>query len=393
MPHTHSRYADMQTWRHDFHRHPELGFEENRTAERVATLLISFGLEVHQGIGNTGVVGILKKGSSQRSIGLRADMDALKIHEQNAFEHCSLTDHKMHACGHDGHTAMLLGAAQYLAEQGKFDGTIVFIFQPAEEHGEGAKAMLADGLFERFPVDAVYAIHNFPSLGVGKFAIRAGSIMAAEDNFEIIVNGVGHHAAMPHLGVDAIVVAAAIVTAMQSLISRTLNPMDNAVVSFTEFITNGTVNVVPGQVVLKGDTRSLTTEVQKHIEVTMERIVSGICESYGAQYTFSYRHNFIPTINTPKESEIAAKVARKLIGVENVITDGSAVMTSEDFGWMLKEKPGAYLLLGNGDKGIGSISLHNPVYDFNDEILTTGADFWIELVQSQLVPNTVETDK
>jgi amidohydrolase len=393
MPHTHSRYAEMKTWRHDIHCHPELGFEENRTAEKVAKLLISFGLEVHQGIGNTGLVGLLKKGNSQRSIGLRADMDALKIHEQNTFEHCSREDNKMHACGHDGHTAMLLGAAQHLAEQGRFDGTIVFIFQPAEEHGEGAKAMLADGLFERFPVDAVYAIHNFPSLGVGKFAIRAGSIMAAEDNFEIIVNGVGHHAAMPHLGVDAIVVAAAIVTAMQSLISRTLNPMDNAVVSFTEFITNGTVNVVPGQVILKGDTRSLTIEVQKHIEATMERIVRGICESYGAQYTFSYQHNFIPTINSLKESEIAASVARKLIGGENVITDGSAVMTSEDFGWMLKEAPGAYLLLGNGDKGPGSTSLHNPLYDFNDEILVTGADFWVELVQSQLAPNTAETNE
>lgn len=384
MSHTQSRFADMQAWRHDFHRHPELGFEENRTADLVAKLLTSFGLEVHQGIGNTGVVGILKKGDSQRSIGLRADMDALKIHEKNTFDHCSQHDNKMHACGHDGHTAMLLGAAQHLAEQGEFDGTIVFIFQPAEEHGDGAKAMIADGLFELFPVDSVYAIHNFPSLAEGKFSVRAGSIMAAEDNFEINVNGVGHHAAMPHLGVDAIVVASAIVTAMQSLISRTLNPMDNAVISFTEFITNGTVNVVPGQVILKGDTRSLTTEVQDHLEATMERIVRGICESYGAQYTFSYRRNFMPTINTAKEAEIAAKVASHLTGSENVITDSSAVMTSEDFGWMLQVKPGAYLLLGNGDQGAGSTSLHNPLYDFNDAILTIGADFFVELVQSQL---------
>lgn len=387
MSHTKSRFADMQAWRHDFHRHPELGFEENRTAEQVAKLLTSFGLEVHQGIGNTGVVGILKKGESQRSIGLRADMDALKIDEKNTFDHCSQHDNKMHACGHDGHTAMLLGAAQHLAEQGDFDGTIVFIFQPAEEHGDGAKAMIADGLFERFPVDSVYAIHNFPSLAEGKFAVRAGSIMAAEDNFEIIVDGVGHHAAMPHLGIDAIVVASAIVTSMQALISRTLNPMDNAVISFTEFITNGTVNVVPGQVILKGDTRSLTTEVQNHLEATMERIVRGICESYGAQYTFSYRRNFMPTINTVREAEIAAEVASHLIGAENVITDSSAVMTSEDFGWMLQVKPGAYLLLGNGDQGAGSTSLHNPLYDFNDAILTIGADFWVELVQSQLSIN------
>lgn len=387
MTHTKSRFADMQAWRHDFHRHPELAFEENRTADAVVKKLNSFGLEVHQGIGNTGVVGVLKKGSSERSIGLRADMDALKIDEKNTFGHCSQHDNKMHACGHDGHTAMLLGAAQHLAEQGDFDGTVIFIFQPAEEHGDGAKAMIADGLFERFPVDAVYAIHNFPSLAEGKFAVRAGSIMAAEDNFEIIVDGVGHHAAMPHLGVDAIVVGSAIVTAMQSLISRTLNPMDNAVISFTEFVTNGTVNVVPGQVILKGDTRSLTTEVQTHLEATMERIVRGICETYGAKYTFSYRRNFMPTINTAKEAQIAAEVASHLIGAENVITDSSAVMTSEDFGWMLQAKPGAYLLLGNGDQGAGATSLHNPLYDFNDRILTIGADFWVELVQSQLSPN------
>jgi hippurate hydrolase len=229
----------MQAWRHDIHRHPELAFEEHRTAEKVADLLTQFGLEVHTSVGNTGVVGLLKKGDSERALGLRADMDALKIQEQNSFEHRSLNAGKMHACGHDGHTAMLLGAAQYLAAEGEFDGTVVFIFQPAEEHGDGARAMIEDGLFERFPVDAVYSIHNFPSLAVGKFAVRAGSIMAAEDNFEITVNGTGCHAAMPHLGKDAIVIGAEIVTAMQSLVSRTMDPIDNGVVSFTEFVTNG----------------------------------------------------------------------------------------------------------------------------------------------------------
>ena len=267
-------HETMRTWRHDIHRHPELAFEEQRTASKVAELLTGFGLEVHTAIGNTGVVWVLKKGSGERSIGLRADMDALKILEQNTFEYRSVNEGKMHACGHDGHTAMLLGAAQYLAGEGEFDGTVVFIFQPAEEHGDGAKAMIDDGLFEHFPVDSVYAIHNFPSLAAGKFAVRAGSIMAAEDNFEITINGVGCHAAMPHLGKDTIVIGAEIVSAMQSLVSRTLDPIDNAVVSFTEFITNGTVNVVPGQVILKGDTRSLTTAVQDHIEQTMERIVS-----------------------------------------------------------------------------------------------------------------------
>jgi len=377
-------HQTMQAWRHDIHRHPELAFEEQRTAAKVAELLTGFGLEVHSSVGNTGVVGVLKKGSSERAIGLRADMDALKILEQNTFEYRSVNEGKMHACGHDGHTAMLLGAAQYLADQGEFNGTAVFIFQPAEEHGDGAKAMIEDGLFDRFPVDSVYAIHNFPSLATGKFAVRAGSIMAAEDNFEITVNGMGCHAAMPHLGKDTIVIGAEIVTAMQSLVSRTLDPIDHAVVSFTEFITNGTVNVVPGQVILKGDTRSLTTAVQDHIESTMERIVSGICTAHGASYEFSYRRNFVPTINTPDEAEIAASVASTIVGQENVIGDSRPVMASEDFGYMLQARPGAYVLLGNGVEGIGGCSLHNPAYDFNDDILSIGADFWVALVQTQL---------
>ena len=381
---TEDLHQTMQTWRHDIHRHPELAFEEQRTAGKVAELLTGFGLEVHTSVGNTGVVGVLKKGSSERSIGLRADMDALKILEQNTFEYRSVNEGKMHACGHDGHTAMLLGAAQYLAGEGEFDGTVVFIFQPAEEHGDGAKAMIEEGLFERFPVDSVYAIHNFPSLAAGKFAVRAGSIMAAEDNFEITINGVGCHAAMPHLGKDTIVIGAEIVSAMQSLVSRTLDPIDNAVVSFTEFITNGTVNVVPGQVILKGDTRSLTTAVQEHIEHTMERIVSGICAAHGASYEFSYRRNFVPTINTPDEAQIAAGVASTVVGAHNVVGNSRPVMASEDFGYMLQARPGAYLLLGNGEEGVGGCSLHNPAYDFNDDILSIGADFWVTLVQSQL---------
>ena len=374
----------MQAWRHDIHRHPELAFEEQRTAARVAELLTEFGLEVHTGVGNTGVVGVLRKGSGERMLGLRADMDALKIQEQNAFEYRSVNDGKMHACGHDGHTAMLLGAAQYLASDGDFDGSVAFIFQPAEEHGEGARAMIADGLFERFPIDSVYAIHNFPSIETGKFAVRAGSIMAAEDNFEITINGVGHHAAMPHLGKDAIVIGAEIVSAMQTLVSRSLDPLDSAVVSFTEFITNGTVNVVPGHVVLKGDTRSLTTAVQDLIDTTMERIVAGICAAHGASYEFSYQRNFIPTVNTAAEANIAAAVATAVVGPQNVLGDSRPAMTSEDFGYMLQARPGAYLLLGNGIEGIGGCSLHNPAYDFNDEILCIGADFWVALVESQL---------
>ena len=382
--HTSYLQADMRAWRHDIHRHPELAFEENRTAGIVAELLESWGIEVHRGIGNTGVVGVLKRGTGTRAIGLRADMDALMIQENNEFEYRSLHDGKMHACGHDGHTAMLLGAARHLSENGRFNGTVVFIFQPAEEHGDGARAMIADGLFERFRVDDVYAIHNFPSLATGHFAVRAGSIMAAEDNFEITIDGVGHHAAMPHLGRDPIVIASEIVLAMQSLVSRRLNPMDHAVVSFTEFITNGTVNVVPGQVILKGDTRSLTPEVQAHIETTMERIAAGICAAHGVDYQFSYRRNFVPTINSAAEAEIAARIATEIVGAEAVVGDSRPVMASEDFGYMLQAKPGAYILLGNGVEGIGGCSLHNPAYDFNDEILAIGADFWVELVQSEL---------
>ncbi|MEM7562693.1 MAG: M20 aminoacylase family protein [Pseudomonadota bacterium] len=381
---TDNSHADMQSWRHDIHRHPELAFEELRTAAKVADLLTEFGIEVHREVGNTGVVGILKKGDGTGRIGLRADMDALKILEQNDFDHCSVHQGKMHACGHDGHTAMLLGAARHLAQSGDFDGTVVFIFQPAEEHGDGARAMIADGLFERFPVDAVYAIHNFPSLETGKFAVRAGSMMSAEDNFEITINGVGHHAAMPHLGKDPIVIAAQIITSMQTLVSRRLDPMENAVISFTEFVTNGTVNVVPSQVILKGDCRSLTTEVQSMIESGMEQIVGGICAAHGVNYEFSYRHNFVPTINTAAEADIAAGVAADIVGAENVVGDSKPVMTSEDFGFMLQARPGAYLLLGNGVEGIGGCSLHNPEYDFNDEILSFGADFWVQLVESQL---------
>ena len=382
--HTYNLHGDMQGWRHDIHRHPELAFGEIRTAGIVAELLTAWGLEVHQGVGNTGVIGVLKRGDGSRSVGLRADMDALKIHEQNVFAHRSVHDGKMHACGHDGHTAMLLGAARCLAERGEFDGTAVFIFQPAEEHGDGARAMIDDGLFARFPVDAVYAIHNFPSLATGQFAVRAGSIMAAEDNFEITIDGVGCHAAMPHLGRDPIVIGAEVVTATQSLVSRTLNPVEHAVVSFTEFITNGTVNVVPGQVVLKGDTRSLTPDVQDHIEATMARIVAGVCAAHGVDHTFSYRRNFVPTVNSPAEASIAADVAAAVVGAGQVLRDSRPIMGSEDFGYMLQAKQGAYILLGNGEGGTGGCSLHNPAYDFNDEILTIGADFWVELVLSQL---------
>ena len=374
----------MMEWRHAIHRQPELGFEETKTSTLVAGLLREWGIETHEGVGGTGVVGVLRRGDGQRMIGLRADMDALLIHEKNTFEHRSQVDGKMHACGHDGHTAMLLGAANHLATQGNFNGTAVFIFQPAEEHGKGAKAMIADGLFERFPVQDVYAIHNFPSVSKGQFIAIPGPTMASEDNFEIAIRGVGHHAAMPHRGVDPIVVASQIVLALQTIVSRSINPAEGGVISVTEIITDGTVNVVPSTVTLRGDTRSFTADVQSKIEAGIRRIAEGICAANGIECDVHYERVFDSTINTPAETAIAARAAEMVVGADNVTSEFEAPMTSEDFAFMLQEKPGCYLLLGNDGDGPGGCGLHNPNYDFNDEILTTGADFWVKLVESNL---------
>ena len=385
--------SEMVGWRHDFHQHPELGFEEHRTSSRVAALLREFGLTVFEGIGGTGVVGVLKCGTSDRAIGLRADMDALSINEENTFAHKSKHQGKMHACGHDGHTSMLLGAAKQLAQLKGFDGTVVFVFQPAEEHGRGALAMIEDGLFERFPIDAIYGIHNMPSLETGHFATRFGPIMACEDNFEITVHGKGGHAAMPHLSIDPIVIASEIVTALQSVVSRTLNPTDNGVVSVTDFSVDATRNAIPEKVVLRGDTRSFNADMQSHIEATMARIVSGVCAAHGAQHSFSYSREFSATINTAKEADIAADVAARTFGADKVNAACDPIMASEDFGFMLQKKPGCYILLGNGGVGPGGCGLHNPQYDFNDDILATGAAFWIQLVQSQLSEKGGEQSK
>ena len=374
----------MMEWRHAIHRQPELGFEETMTAAIVVKLLGEWGIETHRGIGGTGVVGVLSRGGNDRMIGLRADMDALRITEQNTFEHRSQVPGKMHACGHDGHTAMLLGAAKHLATRGEFSGTAVFIFQPAEEHGKGAKAMIADGLFKKFPVQDVYAIHNFPSVHKGKFVAVPGPTMASEDNFEIVINGIGHHAAMPHLGVDPVVVASQIVLALQTVVSRSINPAKGGVISVTEVITDGTVNVVPETVILRGDTRSFTPEIQSLIETGVKRIAAGICAANGISCDIRYDNVFDATVNTPAETAIATRAAIMTVGAENVSDEFEAPMTSEDFAFMLQEKPGCYLLLGNDGEGSGGCGLHNPNYDFNDEILTAGADFWINLVESEL---------
>jgi len=378
----------MIRWRHDFHRHPELGFAEHRTAARVAELLRSFGVEVHEQVGGTGVVGVLGRGKASATVGLRADMDALAISEKNSFSHRSQVDGRMHACGHDGHTAMLLGAAKSLVEDDDLDGTVVFVFQPAEEHGRGALAMIEDGLFERFPMDAIYGMHNMPALAAGHFAICPGPIMACEDNFEIVIQGKGGHAALPHLTIDPIVVGAEIVTALQTIVARTVNPANRAVVSITDFSVDATRNVIPEQIVLRGDTRSLTPLVQQEIETTLRRITAGICESHGAGCDIRYSREFAVTSNTAEEADIATAVARECVGADRVNGVCEPVMASEDFGFMLQQKKGCFLLLGNGGDGPGGCGLHSSHYDFNDEILTVGAEFWTRLVRSRLVAKT-----
>ena len=376
----------MRALRRDFHRQPEFGFEESRTASVVAEALRDLGWKVTTGVGGTGVVATLARGRSNRAIALRADMDALRITEATGAAWASTRDGLMHACGHDGHTAMLLGAARLLAREGGFDGTVRLIFQPAEEHGRGARAMIDDGLFERFPVDAVYGIHNMPSLTTGSFALRSGPIMACEDNFEIIITGKGGHAALPHLAVDPIVTGSEIVLALQSVVSRHLSPVDNAVLSVTDFDVDATRNVIPERVTLRGDTRAFAPAVQDRLEAAMERVVAGVCRAHGADYTFVYSREFAATINTPVEAGIAAGVARRVAGADNVDADCRPLMASEDFGYMLQHKPGCYVLLGNGGDGPGGCGLHSPHYDFNDEIISAGIAFWVELARGHLVP-------
>lgn len=377
--------AEMIEWRRFMHRYPECGFDVQGTAEFIAEKLESFGIEVVRNVGRIGVVGILRNGTGSASIGLRADMDALHIQEQNSFEHCSQHAGKMHACGHDGHSAMLLGAACHLAHNRDFNGTVYFIFQPDEEHGKGAQAMIDDGLFERFEMDAVYGLHNLPGLPEGSFTVRPGSIMASESSFDIVIEGTGGHAAMPHMGVDPLVVGAQVILALQTIVSRNLSAIhETAVVSATEFITNGTVNVIPSQVTIKGDCRCFTEASLAKIEDAMERIVAGICQAAGARYRFSFENTFYPTVNSVAQTQYAIQAATAALGSEMVNGGCDPFTISEDFSSMLRVKPGCYALLGNGTESVGGCALHNPKYDFNDRILEKGARYWIELVGGQL---------
>ncbi|RDE18408.1 amidohydrolase [Motiliproteus coralliicola] len=377
--------TQMTEWRRHMHRFPECGFEVQQTAEFIAEKLESWGVEVVRQIGQSGVVGILRGGEGDASIGLRADMDALHIHEENQFDHRSQHEGKMHACGHDGHSAMLLGAACQLAKTRDFNGTVYFIFQPDEEHGKGAQAMIDDGLFERFQIDAVYGLHNLPGLPEGTLTVRPGSLMASESSFEIIIDGIGGHAAMPHTGVDPIVTGAQVVLGLQTIVSRNLSAIhETAVVSVTEFETNGTVNVIPSQVVIKGDCRCFSEDSLAKIEQSMERIVAGICQASGAQYQFEFVNTFYPTVNSVAETQYAIEAAQQVLGADNVNGSCDPFTISEDFSSMLRVKPGCYVLLGNGTESVGGCALHNPEYDFNDRILELGASYWIQLVSDRL---------
>ena len=378
-------FADeMRVWRRDIHAHPEIAFDEVRTSDIVAEKLESFGIDVHRGLAKTGVVGTLAVGNSNRAIGLRADLDALDIHEENTFGHVSTNPGKMHACGHDGHTAMLLGAAKYLSETRRFNGTVQFIFQPAEENEAGGRVMCEDGLFELFPVEAVYGMHNQPGLPLGKFGVRVGPSMASADMFDIQISGKGSHAAHPHQGADPIVTGAEIVTALQRVVSRSANPIEATVISVTQFHAGTNTNVIPETANIKGTCRALSRSVQDMIEARMEQVVKGIAAAHGLKAEFTYDRRYPVLVNTQEETLKAIKAAQSVVGEENVATDHPPTMGSEDFAWMLLERPGCYIRVGNGEGEDGGCVVHNPLYDFNDDAAVYGASYWAELVEQQL---------
>ena len=377
-------HDDMTAWRRDIHAHPETAFEENRTADIVADKLESFGIEVDRGLAKTGVVGRLKAGTSAKAIGLRADLDALNLLEKNDFDYRSRHEGKMHACGHDGHITMLLGAARYLAETRNFDGTVHFIFQPAEEGGGGGKVMVDEGLFERFPCEAVYGMHNWPGMARGRIGVRTGAMMASADLFSIRIRGRGGHAAMPHHAIDPVVVGAQIVTALQTIASRTNDPLDSVVVSVTQFHAGTADNVIPDEAVLSGTCRALSPDGRDMIERRMRETVDGIAASHGIAADLDYRRNYPVLVNTAEETARAARAAAKVVGEANVAVDDPPVMGSEDFAFMLQAKPGSYVWIGNGVGEEGGCMVHNPHYDFSDEILPVGASYWAALVEQEL---------
>jgi hippurate hydrolase len=376
--------------RRDIHANPELCFEEIRTADLVAQKLTEWGIPIHRGMGKTGVVGILKCGTSDRAIGLRADMDALPMQEFNQFAHASQHAGKMHACGHDGHVAMLLAAAQYLSKHQDFDGTVYFIFQPAEEGGGGAREMMRDGLFDKFPMQAVYGMHNWPGLKEGQFALSAGPVMASSNEFKITIHGKGCHAALPHNGIDPVVIACQMVQAFQTIISRNKKPVDAGVISVTMINAGEATNVVPDSCELQGTVRTFSLDVLDMIEQRMRDIAMHTTAAFGSTCTFEFERNYPPTINHPAEANFARDVMADIVGADNVLAQ-EPTMGAEDFSYMLQAKPGAYCFIGNGDgvhremgHGEGPCTLHNPNYDFNDALIPLGATYWVKLVEASL---------
>jgi hippurate hydrolase len=372
----------MMAWRHDLHAHPEFGFEQARTAAFVAAKLREFGLdEVVEGVGGTGVVATLRRGASRRAVALRADMDALRISEQGTPSYRSTHQGVMHACGHDGHTAMLLGAAKVLAEDGGFEGTVRFVFQPAEEWGKGALAMLRDGLLERFPFEEIYGLHNMPGFPVGQLSTRVGAIMSAEDNFEITLRGVGGHASRPQAGRETLVAACALVLDLQTIVSRRLDPADTAVVSVTELITDGTRNVLPGQATLRGDVRSFRTDVSAEVEREMRVIAEGVALAHQVSAQVDYTREFVPLINHPACTDEALAVAREVCGEDRVVVADKPITASEDFAHFLDRVPGCFVFMGNG---VDAPPLHSPRYDFDDGNLLDGARFHAAIARRRL---------
>ena len=384
--------ASIVALRRDIHAHPELCFQENRTADLVAAQLSSWGIEVHRGMGTTGVVGIIKNGTSQRSIGLRADMDALPMQEFNQFAHTSQHPGKLHACGHDGHVAMLLAAAQHLSQHKNFDGTVVLIFQPAEEGGGGAREMIKDGLFDKFPVDAVFGLHNWPGMAVGQAAVSAGPVMASSNEFKITIQGKGCHAALPHNGIDPVPIACEMVQAFQTIVSRNIKPVDAGVISVTMIHAGEATNVVPNSCELQGTVRTFTVDILDMIERRMKSIAEHVSAAHEASCTFEFVRNYPPTINHAKEADFTRSVLAEIVGAENVLAQ-EPTMGAEDFSYMLWKKPGTYFFLANGEgqhremgHGAGPCTLHNPSYDFNDDLIPLGGTIWVRMVEKFLAP-------
>jgi len=385
--------AEIAQIRRDLHAHPELSYDEHRTAGLVAAKLTEWHIPVLRGMGKTGVVGIIRRGSSDRAVGLRADMDALPMQELNTFEHASKNHGKMHACGHDGHTAMLLGAAHFLQQHGTFDGTVYVIFQPAEEGGAGAQRMIDDGLFEQCPMQAVFGMHNWPGMPLGSFGVREGPMMASSNEFEVTITGRGCHAAQPHKGIDPIMVAVQIVQSWQTIVARNVSPAESAVLSVTQIHSGSATNVIPDQATIIGTVRTFKTGVLDLMETGMQRIAEHTAQAFGAELHFRFHRNYPALFNHAKETALSTQVMRSIVGAANVNAQIEATMGAEDFAFMLQAKPGCYVFIGNGDgdhrehgHGLGPCNLHNASYDFNDQLLPLGSTYWVRLAEAFLQP-------